>query len=279
MQLNQLLSWYESTPAWAKLSPGSQAVYRTLITQGVQLLGPHSAINTITARQADSLYATLEAKQGTHKAASVCRVLRRVWNVALRYQETTNNPFSKMGIPNSKVRTVLWTEEQINLFISASVEYGLPSLGLLLVLCYTFGQRPGDMRNLKWENYDGEYIYFTQEKTGKDIILAVPESLQEDLQLVERESEYIIVREDTGLPYNKHDYRYHYMNILEKAGLPSKLQMRDARKTAVTELGELGATDSDLQNLGGHDVRTTLNTYQLVTKKAAKRVMQMRFGS
>ena len=279
MQLNQVLEWFESTPAWKRLSPNSQNVYRILIRQGIESLGPDRDVNTIKAGDADKLYDQLESVKGMHKAVSVCTVLRRVWGVLKRYNHTSFNPFSHMGLSVQTSRKVLWTEEQINTFIRASVEYGLPSLGLLLILCYTFAQRPGDMRKLKWENYDGEYLTFTQEKTGKEMVLYVPEDVRDDLSLVEQVGPFIVTREDTGLPYTDDDYLYHYKNILSIAGLPKELQLRDTRKTAINEVIERGGTDSDLMNIGGHNVRTTLNKYQVTTKKSAKRVASLRFRS
>jgi hypothetical protein len=39
--------------------------------------------------------------------------------------------------------------------------------------------------------------------------------------------------------------------IREKAGLPSHLQLRDLRRSCISELRDLGATDDELKELGG----------------------------
>lgn len=279
MRLSQLLTWTESRRFWAKLKPGSQQVYRTLLRQGVTLLGEDIDASTVRAEEADSLYDRLESQYGTHKAVSVCVVLRKVWNELVRYEQVSTNPFTHMGLGSVSDRKVIWTKDQIDRFCKASVQYGLPSLGLLLTFCYTFGQRPGDMRQLRWNQYDGEYLYYIQQKTGKQMVSSVPESLREVIDSLDKVGPFIISREDTEQPYTEDDYLWHYKNILKLAGLPNNLQLRDARKTAITEMGELGATDSELQALGGHDTRQTLNTYQKTTKKLADNVSRMRFPS
>ena len=42
-------------------------------------------------------------------------------------------------------------------------------MGTLAMLCYDLCQRPGDMRQLTWEQFDGESFDFYQEKTGVKI--------------------------------------------------------------------------------------------------------------
>lgn len=278
MRLNQLLNWFKSTPAWRRLKPQSQTVYSLLIAQGVALLGPETSIVDIRAENADWLYETLTKSHGIHKATSVCAVLRTVWNVAYRYQKTPHNPFAKMGLGAGNPRTVIWSEEQVNAFVAASVEYGLPSIGLLVVLCYTFGQRPGDIRLLKWSNYDGEYFEFTQQKTGKRVLLAVPDEVKDELSLIPRTSPYIIVREDTNRPYTEDDYLPIFKQVRALAVLPDTLQIRDCRRSATVRMEENGATDADIMNLTGHDRRSTLNHYHTTTRKSAKRAMNLRKG-
>lgn len=279
MKLNQLLSWYESTRYWRMLSEDTKQNYRILIKQGVTLLGSERYVVDVTAEDADRLYDTLKETVSQHKAVSVCTILRAVWNVMLRYSKAHQNPFTNMrlGVPNQ--RTIIWTSDQVDQFIDASVDYGLPSIGLLLLMCYTFGQRPGDMRQLQWSAYDGKFLRYKQEKTKKDMISFVPEDIREILSLVDKVGPYIVTREDTGRPFTADDYLPIFKTVRSDAFLPETLQLRDARRSAITAAGANGATDSDLLTLGGHNVRTTLNVYQTVTEEGAEKAMKRRLGS
>ncbi len=277
MQLKQLPMWFGSQIAYHTLSSGSQEQYSILLRQGVEGLGADKDIREIRAPEADALYQALKESGSEHKAIAVCKVCRRVWNVAMRHELTDINPFAAMGLGDTPRRQVLWTEGQLNTFIGAAVAFGLPSLGLLAVLCYTFAQRPGDMRKLKWEDYHDHAIHFTQEKTGKVMVIAVPPHVAYELDEVPKLGPYIVTREDTLRPYTEDDYNKLFRIVRKRALLPDHLQLRDLRRTGITEHAASGATDSELMSVSGHDTRNTLNIYTVINLAMSRAAMEKRF--
>lgn len=278
MLLQEVPSWFEQQRQWKALKASSREIYGILLQQGLRGLGADREADSITFKDADRLYDRLWNQASPHKANSVCGVLRRVWGVMLRHEIVKSNPFSKMDLSSTRARRVMWSSEQVEEFIAASETYGLPAIGLLLHLCYTFGQRPGDMRQLKWSNYYEHGLHFTQEKTGKVMDIWVPPDIQFDLEQVERIGPYIVTREDTHNPFTSDDYQPIFRKVREIAMLPKFLQLRDARRSATTELEEAGATDAEIQSVTGHDRRSTLNVYGMNTQKTSKNALNKRFN-
>lgn len=278
MLLEQIPEWFYQQRAWTKLKASSQEVYAILLTQGLRGLGTDKEADSITARDADRLYDRLWNEASPHKANAVCSVLRRVWTVLKRHEIVHHNPFERMDLTTTRARRVKWTQEQVDDFIAASISYGLPAIGLLLHLCYVFGQRPGDMRQLKWSNYYDHGLHFTQEKTGKVMDIWVPPDIQDDLALVERIGPYIVTREDTHQPFTQDDYQPIFRKIRKLALLPDFLQLRDARRSATTELEESGATDAEIMSVTGHDRRSTLNVYGVNSQKTSRNALNKRFS-
>ena len=276
MLIHQLLKVYYASPAYTGLSLSSRATYTARLNNCLHLF-PAKHIDEYTAEDADKLYADLKAEFGVHKAVSVCVIIRRVWNYAVRYRLTITNPFAKMGLDKLDSREQIWTPDNLEAFYNGCKEYKLTSLITLAQLCYYLAQRPGDMRMLKWSDYHDHSIRFVQQKTGRRMVSHVDPELQEYLATLPRNHEYIVVSERTGKPYTKFDYSKLAKQVMEHVGLHG-LQIRDLRRTGVTEAAEAGLSDSELLALNGNTSRSTLNTYQVRTEKLNQSATAKRFG-
>ncbi|WP_024516771.1 tyrosine-type recombinase/integrase [Bradyrhizobium sp. Tv2a-2] len=68
----------------------------------------------------------------------------------------------------------------------------------------------------------------------------------------------MVVCEDTGLPYPDSSYRKDWRKLATAAGIPTKVQSRDARAGGGTHAKRLGAKPEDIQQAMGHsNVETT----------------------
>lgn len=63
---------------------------------------------------------------------------------------------------------------------------------------------------------------------------------------------WVVIHEGTGQPYNEHTFRHDWREAATAAGVPSSLQFRDLRATALTELSDGGADVLHLRTHGGH---------------------------
>jgi integrase len=71
----------------------------------------------------------------------------------------------------------------------------------------------------------------------------------------------IVLSEATGRPYTSAAFNAAFRRLRAIAGLPADLQARDTRRTALTEAGDGGGTDSQLQSLSGHRNRQSVASY------------------
>ena len=276
MNLLELGGWYEGLPAFRNLSAESQRNYLRFIRKGTTILRGHTEVKGVRAEEADLLFQTIYDESGKHAAVSCCRIMRRVWNLAVRYRHADFNPFAKMDLPGLDVRQVIWTEDEVWSFYNTCNDLGFKSMGVLGMLCYVFSQRPVDMRLLQWANVKGTTLDFTQQKTGTQVRLFIPDFMMDILKSVRREGSYICVFEETGLPYTERDYNKLLHDVKRKAHLRMELQLRDLRKTGFTEMGDSGATDRELMT-AGHLDRGMLDRYVLRSVSQSKSAMNKRF--
>lgn len=282
-----LVNWYKTTSKWSDLSDNSRRTYNDLIKTATKLrLGQSNSTfadmdaTHVTVDHADAIYQQLRAEISLHRAVNVCKVLRRIWYIGLKHSKVRGNPFIKMELPELQRRDMMWTPQQVEKMIEKADEMGFWSIGTLTLLCYHLCQRPGDMRALTWQQYDGQWFRFRQEKTGTDMELEASPAI--NARIADRWQSNnggpIIICETTQKPYDRRLYAKYFARIRAAAGLPNTLQIRDLRRTGATELAEAGATEDELKTVTGHKTREILSTYVRSTPKLAASASRKRFG-
>jgi integrase len=227
------------------------------------------------------LYAYLMDEVSPHRARHTIKFLKRVWNVCEANDKLRGNPFKIIQLDTDPICDVVWTERQVTRFVEASDELGYWSIGTLALLCYDLCQRPGDMRQLRWDNFDGETFTFIQEKTKASIIVdASPRIIS---RIVPRHNqagsnETIVNYEKTGKPYDRWKYNEIAQKIRKHCMLPDKLKIKFLRHSGATVLGESGATEDEISAVTGHKSRQMLNIYVKKTKKMASSAQNKRFS-
>lgn len=287
--VDALWQFYTSRDQYQKLSENSRRTYRFLYTTASQMRIGQSNIpfgrmlvKNVTSKTADDLFLTLKKEKSLHRANSVVKVLRRIWFVGRRglLSDGASNPFQQMGLQKLTPRRTRWTQKEVDTFVYTADKMGLGSVGTLALLCYDLCQRPGDMRKLKWSNFDGEMFTFTQEKTEQEMYLVLSPRLSERFKDLPRgdDDEFIIKYEKTGREY--HDMRM-YAKVAQfvrtQAGLNPDLQIRDLRRSGATEMGEAGATEDEIAAVTGHTSRQMLEIYVNPTRKTAAAGMAKRW--
>lgn len=235
-------------------------------------------IENVTHTRVDTAYNNIKTTVSLHRAIYSAKVMSKIWNRAIRQGHATFNPFSSMGLPKLKSRPTKWTIEQINAFYVETVRRQIPSLGLLVLLCFDMGQRPGDMRKLRFSNIDNGWVNFIQEKTKTRMSIRLSDRLVTILSRLNPESEdyHIVVYEVTGKPYDARTYAKLVQDIRTDLGLPDDLQMRDLRRTGLSELGDNGATEDEIRSISGHVDRQVISTYIPVTQTLVEHGMAKR---
>ncbi len=274
MQAGAFIEWYFESRSFASLKPTSQRHYRYMLKKAAPLLTKHR-VERINATVADYVFDELSRAFSANVAVQSCRILAHIWKLGIRYQVASHNPFQSMELPMLPSRTILWTEDQLWDFVNTCRSSGYDGLGTLALLCYVFAQRPGDMRQLRWQNLKGSRLEFVQEKTGTFMSLWVPDFVSEELEERRTKSlDFICINSDTGLPYSDRDYNKQAFDMKRKAHIPLELQFRDLRRTALTEVDD----DESARRLGGHKSDRSLRIYRLNRSEQTKKVQQVRFN-
>lgn len=281
-----MIGFYKTTDAWSARSDNTKRTYNQLF-RGLQKvrLGKSSGnfvdmlASNVREEHVQKVYAYLRDEISLHRARHTVKLLKRVWNVCERHKKLQGNPWKTIELDTDNICDVTWTERQIDRFIAAADEMGFWSLGTLTMLCFDLCQRPGDMRQLTWNNFDGEFFTFTQEKTGTKIEIKSSNRLIE--RITPRHNQYsgtdcIVLYEKTGRPYDNRKYNEIAQQVRKACMLPDQLKMKFLRHTGATELAENGATEDMIAAVTGHKSRQMLNIYVKKTKKLAATAQDMR---
>lgn len=287
-----LINFYKNTKEWSKLAENSQIFYNLQFRTACQMWETKSKMTfgqtyakNCDVTKADRLYTQIQEMYSDHRAASVVKVLRKVFNVGYRHGRVPANPFSNMGIADLPSRKIMWEPEQVFAMIDQADSMGYHSLGTIILLTYDLCARPGDMRQLTWANYHEGNFGYVQEKTKT--VMGVAGSPR----LVERLKEHhqydptdqnregcIAICETTGQPYSKDLLVKYHARVRNLAGVPKHLQLRDLRRTGATEMAEAGCTEDELRAVTGHQSREILATYVRPTVKLAQSAQNKRFA-
>jgi integrase len=167
--------------------------------------------------------------------------------------KTVNSPVKSR--PVKTYRQVVWTKEQIASMVDHCDANGRPSIGTLIILCYHFCQRAGDMRELKWSSIGKDRIVrFNPRKTNSTMEVPLTKGLRDRLKLHKHTNpDDVIVRcETTGQPYsNSHLHRV-FSKLREASELPNHVWLTDLRRTGITFAAADGCTERELRILGGY---------------------------
>jgi integrase len=189
------------------------------------------------------------------------------------------NPWRDMETTNTYTpRTVVWSEEEVRLMIATALDMGYKHVAIGIALMYDTAQRPGDV--LKWRYKDvykdeqGYFIVTTTEKTGAKVKPALTETSTRLLEGLGNRGETALDEYLVSPTCRLRDFRYIYRLVQTKAGIRQELQLRDIRRTAITEMG--GASDDLILSVTGHSDRKMLNIYSQKDRQKALEAQNIR---
>ena len=228
-------------------------------------------------RHADSLYDLLREKHGLSYANAQMRVARRIFGLGVRWKLVKENPFSRPSLKGIPSRHVVWSADQMLLFMAAAREQGFPSLALIARMAYELAQRIVDVRLLTWDAYEDGVFSFEQTKTETFLHVPASDELVLELETMTRTpGAPIAVCETTGRTWQASHLTHTARDIMRTAGLPEGLRISDMRRTGLTHLGKAGATDDEMVSMSGHLTREMLQIYSVADLEKAKNAMRKR---
>jgi integrase len=259
-----LIRLYRTDARYTDLAPNTQRRYdqSLAVIEGWSERAGHPPVRTIERKHVKAFYRSMSAKSGG--ALHTMRVLRLLLAFAVDEGELSLNPAEKMRLKTPPPRDQVWTPEQIATFVVTAEQQSRASLGLAVMLGAALGQREGDILRLGWSQYDGTVVQLRQRKTGKLLAVPVTADLRKALDGARRVATTMVVSETIGRPYSESSFAHLFRDVAGAAGLPSDLQFRDLRRTAVVRLAEAGCSVPEIAAITGHTLNRTvqiLETY------------------
>ena len=291
IKLSTAIGYYLNSKAYGSLSYNSQRMYRYNLNSicrtkidGVTI--GNKLLKNITIAICNEMYDTWEAENSTANANHLAKVFSLLMNYHVMLENTHRNPMKYVKKRTSKPRSVIWTHDQVITFLDkAYSEFKWRNIGLIVHMCYEWGQRPVDIRNLTFSqiDWDKRKVDITQTKRGAEVELPIPDDLFSMLEQQAVDWGF----QDMVVPYHRpQDNAYRPLRVAQMtallkdvkdaAGLPEELQVRDLRKTAIVQMIEGEVDHLAIQSVTGHKNVASLNPYNKFSLKTAKVALEGR---
>ena len=291
MRVWKAINIYLGSKAYRSLSSSSQKTYRYNLykIQDTRIDGNkfgNKFINKISPEIINEVYDTWEAEDSTANANHLATVLSVVMNHHMRLESIQKNPMKFLKRRSSKPRSVVWEHDQVMTFLdTAFSKFDWRNIGLIVYMCYEWGQRPVDIRNLTFSQIDWykRKVDITQTKRGAEVELPIPDELYPMLKQQETDwgfQEYVVPNHrasDGGYrPLTVQQMTALLKEVKADCGLPENLQVGDLRKTAIVQMIKGGATPLAIQSASGHKNVVSLNPYNKYCLETAKSALERR---
>jgi integrase len=296
MTVQQFLDEYLKRYA-ARKAPETLRNYQGAVNRICSEIGGMHA-SKLVPRDIENLISALEKKFGANTVSNAYAVLRAAYNKAVKLGELHSNPTLRVDapvkhrnpsthIPQQDFKTIYETAS-LNPYFHARVE-----IGLFVPI------RPGETLGLKWSDIDwekktikierqlqwvkGEGLIFRETKNKKSRTIPISDGTLQVLRTHKtyqsmNKSEWVedhdlIFPNTVGKPLDaKRDYKW-WKEILKRAGV-GNYQLYQMRKTAISNLENLGTPNSTILKFTGHSSMTTVyNHYASSTDQADEKAL------
>jgi integrase len=246
----------------------------------------HHKLSTLETPMIQRMYDEETRRTTTHTANYNMTVYRVVLNYAIRCGYTRHNPFEKVRKQTVKKRKVMWERTDVLAFLNTAFSrWQWRNAGLIFYMIYEWGQRVSDVLKLKWENidFDTNTVTITQSKRGATVKLPISPGLatmllsqKKDFVLSPYVAPQMVRRQGKFVPYTISTINNYATDIMQEAKLDRGLQLRDLRRTAITETIENGGDLLTVMQMSGHQHAASVTPYFVHTRKGAAKAQEIR---
>mgnify|MGYP003114421658 FL=1 len=274
--LSQVLDYYLNTKHFNSLSYNTQKNYeynlKSICAGAVfnKSVG-NIPLNKLNTNICTEMYDQWEATVSTDHANQLARIFSVLINYCISMELMMYNPMKNVKKRSHTPRSIIWTNEQVELFLdTAFSKYKWRNVGLLVLFAYEWGQRPVDIRNLTWDSIDftKKTVTITQSKRGATVELPIDDRLMEMLEQQDTDwgwQQYVVpcqrASDNAYRPLSVVQMNYLVGEVKDACDLPSELRVGDLRKTAIVEMIKGGAEAMQVMSVTGHKNITSLNPY------------------
>lgn len=215
-------------------------------------------LTNITGPQALAIYGNLYKEIKERRSKMCMDFLRSIYEFGRKHGFLTgDNPFAKLGIPQSENSQRLWEEWEIRAFCAAAEEMRKPEYALAVKLNLYLSLRPSDFLKLRTADIkyvgNGTYCFTTiSNKTKIESYGFFPEELYNEID----KSKDKIINVTLGT------FEKNFRKIVLQAGIDGCV-FKNIRNTAITNYFNAGAEGNEVASISGHKkVETTYNVYR-----------------
>ena len=180
---NALIKSYRESDRWTNLKPKTRQFYERVMVYVIEKNGPKDMTRL---QRKDVIAAMLANKEKSRFANSIPAVMSVLCEHAIDIGWIKENPAKgvrKMGIPKDKQKPhIPWTDEAVAKMRAEAK----PMAKLIFELGVGSVQRPGDLVDFTWGDYDGANLKLSQNKTDKALLLPCTPELKAALDEAKR---------------------------------------------------------------------------------------------
>lgn len=276
-----LIERYMASEDWRNLKDNSQRAYRLMFKTAIELHLPRAKTlfgqmlsENVDRETVQRFIDAVRSRYSQHRVFHTIKCMRLVWAFAERAGYIDKNPWRNSRVRSVERRQKVWTVDDIEKVIATADELGLHSIGTMIMMCYQMCQRPGDIRQLTWEQLHDDVFTFDQEKTGTKVSIPISPKLKARLHAYSpTRTGTVVIYENTGQPFDRFMYYKAFRRVAKAAGIDPELRMADLRRTGATFLAQQGCTEDEIMSITGHKVRETLTIYVNRTETTARNAM------
>ena len=291
----QACNTYRGSPSFCSLSYKSQKDYANNLTRacatkisGNLMLG-NNKLKDVRYKHMTIAYDDWLSNSGIRAANYIATCVSIVLNYSIKYEAIPHNPMALVKKVKSKPRKVMWQPDQVKLFLdTAYSDFKWRSIGLIFHMSYELAQRVGDMRNLTWKSIDftNKRMDLEQSKRGAEVHLPIGDNLlrmliqqKEDFNFQEYVAPRTSPKNNVYSNYTINEIHKLNNEVKEEANLPKELQVRDLRRTAITEMVEAGVDLVSIMQVSGHQSVASVRPYLVNTYSGASSALERRFNN
>ncbi len=257
----KLVKIYEESPKFEKLADNTKKLYRTYLGRFVEQL-PTAPAGEIERHDIVKLLDKMADKPGAAKMMRASIAALYKW--ARTRGHVANRPTDDIKMEDGGEHEP-WPDELLNAALVSDDEI----VRLAVYLLYFTAQRVSDVCAMRWGQISDDIIIVRQQKTGKEIPIAIHPRLSAELAGRTRDLRTILLNKH-GKPFNENSLRY----ILQKwaKGRGAEIVPHGLRKNAVNSLLGVGCSDPHPPIHGSHPMTQAPQTYADVVQEEVERM-------
>ncbi|MBF0358992.1 MAG: tyrosine-type recombinase/integrase [Magnetococcales bacterium] len=297
---NWLIDRFQKDPTWYKAkAPRTREEMDYVFNILAEIIGTHRVLE-FARRHGRAIYNKIRVEGSPHKGKKVIKWLVRLMTYSIEIGVRDDNPILDMELEATPGRKQVWKKEEVEAILEAMLNGGKaksgniihprPSIALATMIAYDSTLPQQDILALQWSQFDGEGLAVTlmKERAKKPVWVPLRKKTIKFIQeMVPKVSPYMIVSEANGQPYldeqedvNRSRCRIFsklFRKFRERAGIQRQLTFHDLRRTAMSDLGNSGATNAEIVAFSGHSVSSpVLDVYVKPDHQAARRAAKKR---